>query len=520
MSVKIAAALTLIAVLGFLPATPALYANDVQRREMSSRIDELLAERWSEEGIKPAPQSDDAEFVRRTYLDLTGTIPTVAEVRAFLARDDADKRSQLIDGLLASPEHATHMATTWRNLMLGSSVDFENVAAIAGVQNWLRDQFIQNARYDNLVADLLVASGGEESGPAFFYTSLELKPEKIAATTARVFLGLQIQCAECHDHPFDNWTQTDFWGYAAFFGRLSQDSQMAMPGRVALVDKIEGEVTLPETKKVVLPAYPGGHSAGNESGGTRRRQLAIWMASRDNPYLARAAVNWSWAHMFGRGLVHPVDDIGKHNPASHPQLFAELTQYFIDTGFDLRNLLQVLANTSVYQLSSQIVEEEPVPPQFFARMLLKVLTAEQIYDSLTVMRVRDVAESSSRSAAGRLFDADRQMFVSKMQSASNDITEYESGLPQALLMMNGELITQVSGLEKGRLLPSLEAPFFTDEERVETLFLAALARHPTNDEQNRCMAYLMSEDSPESRRLAWADILWALLNSSEFAFNH
>ena len=184
---------------------------------MTARIDELLAADWATAGIAPAVPADDATFIRRASLDFVGVVPTVGEVRAFLADQDPRKRARLVDRLLASRRHAEHLATTWRHMMVPRGGGVDGVAGQAGLQNWLRGQFAKNVRYDQLVADLLVATGASQEGPGLFYTAYDLKPEELAANTARIFLGVQLECAQCHDHPFDRWTQREFWGYAAFF---------------------------------------------------------------------------------------------------------------------------------------------------------------------------------------------------------------------------------------------------------------------------------------------------------------
>src|SRR5688572_13750461 len=315
-------------------------AKTAARAAMVRRVDELMGARIKAAGIEPAARAGDEEFVRRVYLDLTGAIPRVSEVREFLADTKPDKRAVLIDKLLNSPAHATHLANTWRNIMLPGGLSLEQIGNLVGVQNWLRQRFVENVRYDNLVSELLVASDGGEAGPALYYTSLDLAPEKLASSTARIFLGLQIECAQCHDHPFDHWKQNDFWGYAAFFARLRQP-EMNNPnprGRARLIDLDEGDVRLPGTEDVVLPKYPAGLSPDQKELGTRREQLAIWMASRDNPFLSRAGVNRAWWHLFGRGLVEPVDDIGRQNAPSHAEVLDELTVYFVNSGFDLREM--------------------------------------------------------------------------------------------------------------------------------------------------------------------------------------
>jgi hypothetical protein len=489
----------------------------VDFRAMADRIDELLAARWKTEGVAPAPLASDGEFIRRAYLDLTGVIPPVAEVRAFLKDASSDKREKLIERLIASPAHATHLATTWRNIMLPAGFEAGDVNSVLGVQNWLRNRFAENLRYDRVVSELLVATGGREAGPALFYTALELKPEELAANTARIFLGVQIQCAQCHDHPFDHWKQTDFWGYAAFFAQLDRNENQPGMMNVALFDNNEGEVKLPDTDEVVLPKYPEGARASADEGGFRRQQLSIWMASRDNPYLARALVNRVWSNLFGRGIVEPVDDLGPRNPPSHPELLDELTDYFIESGFDVRMLYRTLANSRAYQLSSATASAEETRPELFARMMVKSLTAEQLYDSLSQAALRNPAAMGESGSSSRFFDPQRREFLARMQTSNRSAAEFDAGLPQALMLMNGEVMVEATDQDKSRMLAALDAPWFTDQDRVETLFLAAYARLPDDEERDRTNQYI---ESNEDRRQAVGDVFWALLNSAEFALNH
>ncbi len=394
--------------------------------QMSRRIDHLLEEPMAAAGQSPKPLCSDSEFLRRASLDLTGVIPAVADVQAFLADTRSDKRSRWIERLLVSPRHATHLAITWRRLMLPTDFDANQLGQAAGLQQWLRRQFVNNLRYDRLVAEFISSNGDQATGPALFYRSLETNPAKLAAATSRIFLGLQIQCAECHDHPFDAWTQRDFWGYAAFFAQLEPITSMR-GGPYRLVDLSEGEVTLPETDDVVAPHYPAGPISEVDHRGTRRRQLAIWMASADNPYLAPAAVNRVWQQMFGRGLVRPVDDLGPSHPPSHPELFAELADFFVKQQFDLRQLYRTFANTNAYQRTSLMTSDssrdsadDGSSDHSYARMVVKRLTAEQLYDSL---------HRSLRLAYGDPGPADaaRRDFVAQMDSPSRDLTDYDLG---------------------------------------------------------------------------------------------
>jgi hypothetical protein len=275
---------------------------------------------------------------------------------------------------------------------------------------------------------------------------------------------------------------------------------------------------LPDTEEVGLPRYPGGRSADENEAGTRRQQLSIWMASPENPFLARAAVNRVWAMLFGRGLVDPVDDLGPHNPASHPELLEDLTQYFTDTDYDLKNLLKVLCSTEAYGRTSQVDAAAIPPANLFAGMSVKVQTAEQLYDSIG----RCLSQNGDEYQQGLAFSMNgrRQQFLSRMASRSIDSTEYDRGLQQALMLMNGTDTSEATNLNQSALLLSLEAPFLDDKQRVDTLYLATLTRFPTDEERQRISEYVKaSGESEDAQKLARADVLWALLNSAEFTMN-
>ncbi|WP_158264883.1 DUF1549 and DUF1553 domain-containing protein [Blastopirellula marina] len=484
--------------------------------QMTARIDQLLLERLASAGVEPAPAADDGEFLRRAYLDLNGTIPPVAIARDYLADSSPDKRRKLIDRLLASPAFASHLASTWREVILKPTEDFQQLQNQFALQAWLRDQFADNARYDRIVEQFITASS-ERDGPVYFYDSLDLKPEQLAAETSRIFLGLHIQCAECHDHPFDSWKQRDFWGYAAFFARVEkQDGNM---GRLSVVDRESGEVKIPESDETVAPLYPGGGEPSNRFGGTRRQKLAVWMVARDNPYTARRAVNWAWAHLFGRGLVEPVDDLSPINAPSHPELMDELTQYFIESGFDLRELLRTIALTDAYARSSQSVEGQR--PELFAGMAIKSLSPEQLYDSILRLGLikEEVADPNGQPGLLANQSQQRLQFVARMRTVSLDRTDFETGAPQALALMNGPPVALATAPETSGFLKSLEAPFFSDEQRVELIALAAYSRKPTDDERQRFGEYLAAA-SPNEKKQALGDLLWAVAASAEFMLNH
>jgi hypothetical protein len=492
--------------------------------EMALRIDALLEQAWDAEQLNPAPLTSDGEFLRRAYLDLNGVIPRTADVRAFLTNERPDKRVLLVDRLLASPRYSTHMATVWRNRILPLGVDASQGPQAMALQKWLRTRFAKNLRYDNLVGELLITLGGDELGPALYFQANELSPEKLAASTAGLFLGLQLQCAQCHDHPSSHWKQRDFWGLAAFFARVkSRDVRGEMRMAYRLVDDDQGEVRLPDSDEIVAPKYPAGDIATEEAERSRRVQLALWITSRDNEFFARAAVNWAWTHLFGRGLVESLDDA--HSTAIESQLLNELASYFVKSRYDLRKLWRTLAITHVYQLSSRDSEPSAEPPEHFVRMLAKPLTPEQLYDSFSVLASLEGKNPglerapAPQVASGLNEDATKLDFIRRMRPPPGSATGYRGGTLQALMLMNGHTMATITGPGQSKLLGALDAPFMNDEDRVEALFLATLARRPESDEMAACLAALRESSDHQNRIQALSNIVWALLNSTEFAFN-
>jgi hypothetical protein len=519
------AAAVLAWTIGFGGHRPVVGAQDdaaMADVQMRTRVDALLRAAWKDAAIEPAPRASDAEFLRRAYLDLTGRIPTASEARTFLANSNADKRAALVDLLLLSPAHPSHLADVWRQFLLPDASMINDAGGTDAFEAWLRNAFAENRSYAEMVRELIVATGRPtEVGPALYYTSLELKPEKIAASTSRAFLGIQIQCAECHNHPFDKWAKRDFWGYAAFFARVAQEAKPAMQAAYVR-DKPAGEVTLPNSKEVVPPRYLLGKPAGEIAGRTRRALLAEWMTSSNNPYFAKAAVNRVWAQLFGRGLVDPPDDMRADQPPRLASVLEALSAYFIRTGYDLRRLIGVLATTEAYQLASVESPASERSADLFASMQIKVLTAEQLYQCVAVATCRpyDKILASVPSSTARRAMTNRNTFVNSFRAPSSGPTDYLAGIPQALMLLNGRLLDDATDLQRSDILVSLEAPFFTDEERVETLFLSTLSRPPSKEMEKKFETHLAAQSSAEAKRRALGNILWALLNSAEFAVNH
>lgn len=483
--------------------------------EMVQRIDEHLGQKLEELGWAAAEPCSDEAFVRRVYLDLTGTPPTASEVLEFVERAEEQKRDRLIDQLLKSPTCATHLGQQWAQWMLPEDMGANIPGREDGLQDWLRERFSDNLRYDRLVSDLLVATGSAQSGPGSFFIALEGKPEKLAAKTARVFMGVQLDCAECHDHPFDDWEQTDFWGFAAYFAQLSIGGDPAMMAAGQVSDLTEGEVRLPDTDQIIAPKPLVDTGYGGVGRGTRRQQLTLWLTAKENPFLARATVNRVWSLLFGRGLIEPIDDMRSLDMASHPELLSELSDYFADSGYDLRNLLATLAKTSAYQRGSLHPAGE-APEASYATMAVKPLTEQQISNTLAKVAREIVGEENNAARA----------LASQLGKLRGDASEAKLGIVSALVTLHGEGFDRVSREQSSRLLKALEAPFLDEQRKLRWLFLATLNRFPSQEEEaafsevlNRAAdAESASETDADPVELHWqSDLLWALLNSTEFA---
>lgn len=500
--------------------TPAAAAKP-DSQAMVRRIDDLVEQLWNAEKVEPAAPASDEEFLRRAYLDLVGVIPRVSEVREFKADTRPDKRAALIDRLLASPRLSTHMATIVRNRILPLGVNPEHDREALGLQKWLRTRFAKNLRYDNLVGGLLLTSGGDELGPALYFRANDLAPEKMAASAAELFLGVKLQCAECHDHPFADWKQRDFWGIAAFFARIqAPNDRRMMDNPYRLVDATRGEVKLPNSEEVVGPKYLGGDAAEDDRWQSRRAQFTTWMASSDNRFFTRAAVNWTWTELFGQGLVDSLDSVDHAEPSPRVELLNELADYFADTDFDLRNLWRTLANTRAYQLSSRYDKSESPPPELFAYKLPRPLTPEQMYDSFMVLVPRDVTSQEwSRMATSIDEDPVRMEFVRVMRPPPGSAVEFRGSTLQSLQMMNGQTMAQLTSPESNRLLAAIDASYMTEADRTDAIYLAVLSREPDQDERGAVSQLLADCKTPQDRLQAQSDLLWALMNSTEFAFN-
>lgn len=482
-------------------------------------IDRHFETAWQLANVAPAPLTSDSEFVRRIYLDLIGRIPSVAEVRSFLDDSRPDKRTLLVAELLQHGAFASHLANTWRDLLLAGTTAPEIRGQAAALETWLKLRFSANMPYDQIVSELLTATLDRQSprapSPLAFYQAAEFKPEQLAANVSRVFLGVQVQCAQCHDHPFAAWKQPQFWSFAAFFNKLDPNN-----GLQAANEDWE-QIEIPG-KDVAVPAlFLDGRPPEPTPGLGKRRTIARWITGPENPYFTRAVVNRVWANFFGRGFVQPVDDIDPANPVVHPEVFAQLCDQLRLHRYDLKYLVRVITATRVYQLSSRgtPLDRSDAETAHFSRMPLRRMTSDQIYASfLQATGYRE--QSMPRQNVLAISNTARDEFQTKFGDSVVSPTEIETTILQALSLMNGRLVAQTTDLEQSDLLEIVaNAPFLSEPDRIEVLFLSVLSRPPTTDEVELFQSETPSDD-PAVRKRQLSDCLWTLLNSAEFLLNH
>jgi hypothetical protein len=522
-------------------ATPAL--ADEPAAKLTAEIDRLLATDWAAKSVEPAPLATDATFLRRASLDLIGRIPTIAEVRPFLADKSPEKRQKLIDRLLASDEHAVHLASVtrveWMPQTLGN---FRLQFRGAEFEGWLEGQFQKNVRFDKIVATILNADAsvgqrgmvnfgnvrnetGEKAALQAFYDVADGKPEEMAAAASRLFLGVKLECAQCHDHPFAPYSRDQFWEFAAFFGEFTPLSPVAPSFVGPLPPQYESNrLTIPNTNREVSARYFTGGEPDWSPNRTPRAELAAWLTKPDNPLFARNLANRLWAHLFGRGLIDPIDEPGEENPPSHPAVLDAIAKAVVDSNYDIRVVLKGIALSRAYQLSSEQTHPSQAEPKHFARMTVKGLTGHQIFDSLNTASEQPAAAKgegvgSRRFAASEVQGGNRGEFVSRFPQ-TNRRTESATSILQSLMLMNGKYVSGLATAAQNPLLARLQKWYDSTDVQVETLFLATLGRYPTKAEAERYEAFVNTGGGTGNETQALKDVFWVLVNGTEFLLNH
>ncbi len=530
--------------------------SNVSSQAQIERINAEMAAVWKEYDIRPSTFASEGEWCRRLYLDLLGRIPTVDELQSFLKSRDKDKRRKLVAKLLYdeeyTEEYARNWTTLWTNILIGRTGGTERRSLISrdGMQKYLRDSFARNKPYDRMVFDLVTATGATKPGSEGFNGAVnfligkvnEEKAAQATASTARVFLGLQVQCTQCHNHPFNSWKQRKFWEFNAFF-RQTRALRRFEPGTrdiafAVLADEdFAGEGSSPEEAeiyyelrngllKAAYPVFLDGTTvprSGILKDINRRKELGKLIVN--SPYMPRAIVNRLWAHYMGYGFTKPIDDMGPHNTPTHPELLDYLAEEFARQSFDLKLLTQWIVLSRPYALSSEsnksnesvdnpLLGEEPK----FSRFYLRQMRAEELYESLLVATEADRASGNYSQQEKAKSDWLRQFVIAFGNDEGTEMTTFNGTIPQVLMMFNGSLIKRAIDTKSGGILSKVLNSSMSGKNKIEYLYLAGLARKPSREEFAWASQLMRVHKGDPGKALQ--DIWWAILNSNEFIFNH
>lgn len=516
---------------------------------------------WDNNEIKPSDRAEDGEFARRVALDVVGHIPSYAELQEYLNDQSPDQRRKFVDQLLDQEGYVRNWTTIWGNLLVGRANN--RGGGRAPLDKWLRTAFYKNLPYDEFVRQLLTAEGESEDNGAVVFLASHLNDMQVPATaiTARLFLGRQVQCTQCHNHPFNDWQQSAFWGMNAFFratnrrgnprnGVAISDREFSGTG-VVYYEKRNGE------QRAVFPTYVDG-TIVTEFNKSPRETLTDFVLDPKKPDLAEAIVNRMWGHFFGYGFTKPVDDMGPHNTPSHPELLKYLGKEFQNSRYDLKRLMRWITASEAYNLTSRLNDtnkiDEPAAGEtpLFSHVYLKQFRAEQLYDSLLIATAADKAGRNDEQAEGQRRQW-LQQFVTTFGTDENDEqTTFNGTIPQALTLMNGQLIRDALSGGDGSFLrrvldstsgrpddksvaskpkpktPPVKAPPAKGNavaqrsaipKKIETLFLVALSRKPS-DEELQALNTVFHKSGYADPIQGLQDVFWAVLNSNEFIINH
>ena len=506
---------------------------EIERQVKDSEVDRHLVSQWRRMRILPSTLASDATFIRRVSIDICGTLPTAAEVEAYVSNSSERKREELIDRLLLRPEHASYFALKWADILQNRGAGYSTSKQRAGTAlftGWIRDAILENKPYDRFVTEIITASGGQqENPPTLWYRSIRTLPEYVESV-AQAFLGVRIQCARCHHHPFDRWSQGDYYGLAAAFSRVGRkggfaDAEVPTNETIYLLD--EGTVYHPRTQALVKPRPLGGPDFELTRYDDPRRALADWMTRPENPYFAQTMVNRLWAHFMGQGIIHPIDDARSTNPPSNPELLAALSREFVSSGYDVRQLIRTICNSYAYRLSSH-PDPNAVDTQTFARYYPRRLSAEVLLDGISDVLAVPTQFSGGPGAfpvGTRAIDLPDENVPAKFldvfgRPARTTACECERidapTLGQALALVNSEEIQSKLTAEDG-YVQSLVTNGASCAENIDDLFLRTYARRATPQEMEMAKQFLEAESDQAG---AYGSLIWALLASNEFLFNH
>ncbi len=511
-------------------------------KHLDRHIDAVL----KREGFEPSRQTTDTEFLRRIYLDMTGKIPTPEDVLDFVDDGSPNKRAKKIDELIGSKESVDYWTLLWVNWLIGRRGDQR-----IGLNSWVREALETNMPYNQFVKELVTADGEtRDNGAGYYLMRYGHSPTLLTSHTSRLFLGLPMQCAECHDHKTEAWLQEDFYGIAAFFTGIESQRKED----ILTVDKIGNEISM---ENFLISNSPNERMASYEFDGTResvpprfldsneeykgeltkkRQALAEWMTAKTNPYFSKALVNRIWKHFMGRAFVEPVDGFGEEYPPTNPELLAWLAEDFVIHGYDLQHLMRTILNSKTYQRSSETNKSNEDDEIYYSHAYMKPLSADQFFNSLLQATGFERLQEIEMGGINRLAGEDREGMLREIEYKKDEhlnkflflldngemeeIEAFNGTVPQALMMINGDMVNNSANYkERGTFVNYVLDNWRDAVDRVQFIYLTVLSRKPTSKEQTYFQRYL-ERSLYRDKDLAYEDLYWVLLNSAEFSLNH
>jgi hypothetical protein len=474
--------------------------------------------------ILPSELCTDAEFLRRVSLDLTGLAPTPEQIKTFLEdkRDSQTKRAEKIEELISSPEFVDHWTLKWSDLLMANRKYIQEKGVWA-FRNWIRNSIATNQPYDQFVYQLMTASGSTYENPAANYYRIAREPREVMENMTQVFLGTRFQCNQCHDHPFERWTQANYYELSAYFSGVGRKPGVLPDEEVIYTLRSPAPVVNPETNQTIPAAFPFDVDGNIDSTAHRRKQLAQWLTSRENPYFAKSLVNRYWSYFLGRGIIDPVDDIRASNPPSNPELLNALTEDFLAHDWDLKHLIRTIVRSHTYQRSFRSNEWNDLDTVNFSHAIPRRLSAEELFDAILVATGAPVNLPGMPAGfrASQLPDPNVKVDFLDMfgraprESPCECERSSEVSLAQTLNLVNGPTVAEAIVHPQGRLAQAL-ARKASNEELAETVYMGVLCRHPSEDEMQNSLLYIKNVGQSDE---AAQDLMWALINSPAFLFN-
>jgi hypothetical protein len=490
-------------------------------------VDHLVFAKLRELGLPASAVCDDATFLRRVTLDLAGRLPTAEETSAFLEDQAADKRDQTIDRLLASEDYADFFASKWTALLRNKRKDPNAARGTVAFHGWVRENLRAGTPYRDWVHEIITASGSISANPAAAWYRAVTKPQEQLQDVAQLFAGTRLQCAQCHHHPFEKWSQQDYFGFAAFFSTLGQKRGEEIADQVVFHQAKEAGAQNPRTGQLVRPTVLGGQPLALTPETDPRGALADWLVADDNPFFARILANRYWKHFLGRALVEPEDDLRVTNPASNPALLDALAKHFTESGTDLREMCRVICRSHTYQLSTEPNAYNGADRQNFSRFQPRRIPAESLLDAIDA--VTGIPTKFAGVPAGThavqlpddSFNATSYFLTvfgrPDNASACECERSNEGNLAQRLHLLNAKTLQEKLADTNGRAA-RLAADTAPNSEKLRSVYLAALSRAPSEEERKIADEFLAAKSA--NPRQAWEDVIWALLNTKEFLFQH